>query len=58
MRYFNRITNQDLKSKYKKIIGWGTGMLFQLHYKPDFFHMDYVIDGTGKNVGKTINGGW
>lgn len=56
MRYFSRITNHELKSKYSKVIGWGTGMLFRLHYREDYFDMDYVIDGTEKNVGKTING--
>lgn len=56
MRYLKRTEIGTIKDQYEKIIGWGTGPIFQMNYKPLYFDIDFLIDGTGKDVGKEYKG--
>lgn len=56
MRYLKRTNINDLIGKYEKIIAWGTGPIFKMNYKKNYFPINYLIDGTGKEAGKQYNG--
>lgn len=51
MKYIKAIDIDDIRDKYKYIIGWGVGPLFQMNYNPYMFKLDAIIDGTGENKG-------
>ena len=42
--------------KYDHIIAWGTGPIFQMSYRSDYFSLEFVIDGTGDRKGQCIHG--
>ena len=56
MRYLRRTNIKEIVNKYEKIIGWGTGPLFKMNYKKNYFPIAYLIDGTGKEAGRQYNG--
>lgn len=56
MQYLNKIQFRDIRDKYDYIIGWGTGSLFQMNYRTDYYPMDFLIDGAGRNIGKSYYG--
>lgn len=56
MKYIKAIDIDDIRDKYKYIIGWGVGPLFQMNYNPYMFKLDAIIDGTGENKGKKVYG--
>lgn len=56
MRYMQKEQYSGLRKKYKTIIGWGAGVEFQKYYDHSIFVVDHMIDGAGRNIGKTING--
>lgn len=56
MKITHKISNNSLSKNYDHIIAWGCGPLFRAHYDKSFFPLDYIIDGTGKQVGEKIYG--
>lgn len=56
MRYLRRTNIREIIGKYEKIIAWGTGPIFKMNYKKNYFPITYLIDGTGKEAGKQYNG--
>ena len=56
MKYLRRTDIREIIGKYEKIIAWGTGPIFKMNYKKNYFPITYLIDGTGKEVGKQYNG--
>lgn len=56
MRYLKRTEINSIVDEYDIVIGWGTGPILRMNYKTSYFHMDFLIDGTGKNIGEKIKG--
>lgn len=56
MKYLQKEEYTRLREKYFAIIGWGAGVEFQKYYDHSILGFDHMIDGAGRNIGKTING--
>lgn len=56
MRYLGRTDINKIKEDYDHIIGWGTGPIFKMNYRKDGYPIDFLIDGSGKNIGNICNG--
>ncbi len=56
MKYTARVDYETLRKDYSTIIGWGAGLEFQKYYDHGIFRFDHMVDGEGRNVGRTING--
>lgn len=56
MKYIKRVEINEIINKYDNIIGWGVGPIFRLNYQPDYFKIDFLIDGTEKRIGEIIKG--
>lgn len=56
MKYLKRTKLEKIQNKYDAVIGWGTGPIFRMNYKNDYYPMDFVIDGTGKMAGQKCKG--
>lgn len=56
MKYLQKEEYTRLREKYFAIIGWGAGVEFQKYYDHSILGFDHMIDGVGRNIGKTING--
>ncbi len=56
MKYLCNEKYTELREKYQTIIGWGAGVEFQKYYDHSILGFDHMIDGAGRNIGKTING--
>lgn len=56
MKYLQKEKYSRLREKYFAIIGWGAGVEFQKYYDHSILGFDHMIDGAGRNIGKTING--
>lgn len=56
MQIKKRLSNQIITRNYNHIIAWGSGPLFRANYCNSFFPIDYIIDGTGRQIGQVING--
>lgn len=51
MRFLNKININQIIHNYDEIIAWGDGPIFKMNYRKEYFHIDYIIDGTGKDAG-------
>lgn len=56
MKYLQKEEYTRLREKYSVIIGWGAGVEFRKYYDHSILGFDHMIDGAGRNIGKTING--
>lgn len=56
MKYLNRVKIDEIMQKYQVIIAWGTGPIFQMNYRKEYFNIDILIDGTGKMCGEIYKG--
>lgn len=56
LKYLQHTKIGSIKHKYDNIIGWGTGPIFRMNYRKEFLLLDFLVDGTGKQVGETIFG--
>ena len=56
LKYLQHTTIGSIQNKYDNIIGWGTGPIFKMNYREEFFLLDFMVDGTGKQVGENIFG--
>ncbi len=50
------INNKDIRSKYNNVIAWGTGAVFKTNFVANKIDIDFIIDGTEKDVGKCLFG--
>lgn len=56
MKYLQHTEIKAIQSKYDHIIGWGTGPIFKMNYRRDYFDIEFLVDGTGKQAGQTVFG--
>ena len=56
MKYLQHTKIECIRKKYDHIIGWGTGPIFRMNYRQDYFDLDFLVDGTGRQAGKSIFG--
>lgn len=56
MRYLQHMNVKELSKEYDHIIGWGTGPIFRMNYRSNYYKLDCLIDGTEKTVGETMLG--
>lgn len=54
MKYLHHVKIDSIRYNYDNIIGWGVGPIFKMNYRKDFFLLDFIVDGTGKQVGQTV----
>lgn len=56
MKYLEHVDIKTIMDSYAHIIGWGTGPIFSMNYRTDYFPIDFLIDGTGKRAGTKLKG--
>ena len=56
MKYRSYTVLEDIQNRYDHIIAWGGGSLLFVNYWPTFFHAEFILDGSGKDVGTTFRG--
>lgn len=56
MKYLEKQKYAQLRNQYTRIVGWGAGLEFRKYYDHDILAFDHMIDGAGRNVGKTVKG--
>ena len=54
LKYLQHTKISSVRNEYDNIIGWGTGPIFKMNYRKEYFGLDFLVDGTGKQVGETI----
>lgn len=50
MKYIDRVDIRKINDKYDYVVGWGTGPLFKMNYRKEYFPIDFLIDGTKKHL--------
>ncbi|MBB2181697.1 FkbM family methyltransferase [Lachnospiraceae bacterium MD1] len=51
MQYTKKTKWNEIKKKYNYVVAWGTGSLFQMNYRKEYYPLDLLVDGTEKQVG-------
>lgn len=54
MKYLQHTKINSIRNSYDHIIGWGTGPIFRMNYRPEYFKLDFLVDGTGKQAGQIL----
>lgn len=54
MKYLKHTKINSIRNSYDHIIGWGTGPIFKMNYRPEYYAVDFLVDGTGRQAGQTV----
>ena len=56
MKYLQHTEIKSIQEQYDHIIGWGTGPIFKMNYRRDYFDFEFLVDGTGKILALNLRG--